>query len=1121
MKKKDTYHHFPSGKFRKSLLMKLKLALILCCMGTVTVNASYSQHQRLNVTYENRSITSILEDLRIQTGLRAAYLGGLTLDAKTVSLSLTDATIEQVLEVVLGRNGYTYRIQDSMILIGEQSPAAQQQQPAATPPGTITGTVVDQGGAQIVGVSIAVVGTTMGTITDTRGNFTLRGVPLNVILRVSYLGKKQVEITYTGQQVINVRMEDDIATISEVVVTGFFERAAESFTGSASTFSGTELRNVSTQNVFQALRSLDPAFVVIPNDRWGSDPNRLPDIDIRGKTSIEDPRNIGQGDPNQPLFILDGFEASLAEINNLDMNRIASVTLLKDAASTAIYGAKAANGVLVIETVKPQAGQLRISYGGSASVSWADLTSYNLMNAEEKLRAEVLSGVYRSNYSQVEYDRLELLYNRRLENVLSGVDTYWLKVPLRTGLTHRHNIDIGGGDRSFTYGLGLSYARTEGVMKKSGNENMSVNMNLSYRTADGNFSFRNLATVTYHESWNPPVSFTDYARTNPYLPIFEGADQPRFLEEELIVVSTAPQWYRTPNPLYNESLTHINDSQSLRLRNNFYAEWRPTHGLMATIRFQISPVRAKTENFLSRNHTSFVNTVITDRGRYSKSMTDGTDYSGDFMLTYNKIIAERHQIFANATMNLRNEKTIRDGYVAIGFADDLIPKPSFAGRYPGGDAVPSYSENVRRAANIFMQTGYMYMNRYSLDLTVRRDGSNSFGSDNLFTTTWSGGVAWNIHREAWMEGRVNMLKLRATMGYIGNANSSFATMTTYRYNTQSNLYGVGLNVDKFGVYHLDWEKVFDQNLGLDFATLNNRFSSTVDVYRKVTDPLVISHGAPPSTGRNEFLHNMGRSTVHGITFKANYNIVHRPQDRFIWSVGVNGQAKKARFSKMDGLDALNQELRNVSSMRRYYNGGSPYSIWAVKSAGIDPARGDELFIKPDGTYTWRWSSSDEQIIGNSDPKIQGTLNTALRYKGWTANVNMRYIWRQDKFNSQLMNKVEGMDTNNMILYNQDKRALYGRWHKVGDVTPFRRINDLITPVRRTSRWMQTENTLRGESISVGYSFADHAWLKNANMNNLTLTVFMHDVFDWSSIIAERGIDYPFARAINLSVNISF
>ena len=262
---------------------------------------------------------------------------------------------------------------------------------------TLIGVVKDQQGIGLQGVVIYVKSSpSVGTQTDHYGNFELKNIPSGKqTLVVSMLGMGEETITFTGQESAIITLHEQSSTLDDVVVTGIVTRNKNSFTGSASTFSGKELKRVATGNLFQSLTTLEPSMAVLENNLRGADPNAMPDLEIRGKTSIVGELDSEYGNvPNQPLFILDGMEVDIDAITNLNIDRVKSVTVLKDAASTAIYGSKAANGVIVVETVPPEPGQLRLSYTANLGIQVPDLTDYNLMNAKEKLEFERLAGRY-------------------------------------------------------------------------------------------------------------------------------------------------------------------------------------------------------------------------------------------------------------------------------------------------------------------------------------------------------------------------------------------------------------------------------------------------------------------------------------------------------------------------------------------------------------------------------------------------------------------------------------------------------------------------------------------------------------------------------------------------------
>ena len=385
----------------------------------------------------------------------------------------------------------------------------------------VRGKVVDENKLPIPGVSVRLGGTSMGTATDVDGKFKLFVPADTATLVVSFIGMKTEVVKIprlkagVEQKELTIVLREEDVKLEDVVVTGIFTRKKESFTGSASTYSAAELKTMGTQNILQSLKTLDPAFAILEDNQFGSDPNRLPNMEIRGKSSMLGLRDELDADPNQPLFILDGFESTLAAINDLDINRVASITILKDAASTAIYGSKAANGVIVVETVKPEAGKLQVSYTGNMNLSMPDLSSYNLMNAREKLEFERLAGRFEpaswSTTSEVELNRL---YNEKLKVIESGVDTYWLAEPLRVGVNQKHSLYVQGGEGNFLFGLGAGYNGVSGVMEKSDRDVISGNIDLIYRMSK--FQFSNKFSLTSTDYRNPIVAFSEYAAANPY-----------------------------------------------------------------------------------------------------------------------------------------------------------------------------------------------------------------------------------------------------------------------------------------------------------------------------------------------------------------------------------------------------------------------------------------------------------------------------------------------------------------------------------------------------------------------------------------------------------------------------
>ena len=725
--------------------------------------ATFAQQQKVNIHVENGEIQNVFRQIKEQTGLNFIYDEDQVSTLSPVTLSMRDATVESVLKRLFDNTPFEYSYEKLSIVVKKR----RTQLTTPTDEIQITGVVIDKNEEVIPGVSVIIKGTTLGTATDINGKFVIR-IPsrVNIVLQFSCIGMQKKEIAIKDDKELIVIMEESSEVIQEVVVTGIYSRNKESFTGSFSSYSKEDLKMVGTQNIIQSLRSLDPSMLVIESKQWGSDPNRMPDIEIRGKTSIVGLKTEFENDPNQPLFILDGVETTLETIVNLSMDRVASVTILKDAASTAIYGSKAANGVIVVETIQPRSGQLRLSYNGNYKIQFADLSDYNLMNAAEKLEFERLSGRYDDFSSYSNNVVLQKLYNERLAEVIRGVDTYWMSEPLRTVLNHSHNIYIDGGDNAMRYGLGIGYNNSNGVMKGSDRNVISANIDLTYRKKSLLFSNKFSLDVTHTE--REPVAFSKFAQANPYFrKKLENGYIPLWLEDS----GTQQNSAYIKNPLYEWTIKNTNIGNTIQLRDNFSIEWRIFTSLRATARLGLTKSVGRTEQFKSPKHPDFLETEKLKQGSFSASSSESFSYNGDLNLAFGKIFIEKHQVNLVGGWSFNEHKKKSDGYRVVGFNDDLHQNPAFSTGFSDGQK-PTYSLSKSRSTSFFLNANYSFMNRYLMDFNLRADGTSKFGANKRFSSTSAVGLAWNLHTEEFMR-KLDIFtnfKIRASIGNPGNQN---------------------------------------------------------------------------------------------------------------------------------------------------------------------------------------------------------------------------------------------------------------------------------------------------------------------------------------------------------------
>lgn len=1120
MEKNRLCQSFGGHRKRKILLM-MKLCILLMLGFTFGLSAStLAQQERVNLDLQKVSIKVLFDEIQKQTNLSFVFNTEQAEKLGTVSVRAENETVESVLRKVLMSTGMMFEFDGTLIIVRPEEPEKKEVSKIK-----VSGTVKDEKGGFLPGVTILLKGTQLGTVTDLDGKFSFE-LPKqdSLVLVFSFIGYKQQEIKVKSSNIkpLAIVMQEDVTEMDEVVVTGIYQRKKESFTGSSQTYKAEELKMVGTQNLLQSLKTLDPSFHIVENNQFGSDPNRTPDIEIRGKTSIVGMKEQFGEDPNQPLFILDGFETTLETIMDLSMDRIASVTLLKDAASTAIYGSKAANGVVVVETKAPEQGRIRLSYNGSFEISFADLSDYNLMNAAEKLEFERLTGRFESNLVGSEEENY-MRYYKLLANVQRGVDTYWMSEPLRTALTQRHNVYIEGGDKQMRYGLGLNYTNIDGVMKESRRQVLSGNLDLLYRK--NKLSFSNKLSVDYTKTNDPIVPFSEYAQANPYYPKYtEGGGIEKWLEypesTNGMFAESTEVW--VGNPLWNASLNSYNHGNTFSVRDNFQMEWRPWDFLYVRGRFGITKSTSDDEEFVSPEDTSFDETEEEDKGSYSDNRQESLTYEGDFTITYGQLLRDKHQINAVLGANMSETTSDMKSFSAVGFPEGDFTKPSFANGYRDQDK-PAYSDSKKRAVSFYFNGGYSYDNRYLCDVNFRADGSSVFGSNEKFTTTWAVGLAWNLHNESFIRDNTNLftiLKLRASIGNPGNQNfGSYNTITTYKFNNWLlNSFGTGILVDAFGDPDMGWQKTIDKNIGFDLSMFNNRFHVNFDYYHKSTDPLIASIGVPLSVGTSTRMANVGKQISRGYAATVKYAILYNPSERINWTTSLTLSHNDSEYSNVgNSLSALNSENR-TKNLTRFYDGGSPSDLWAVRSLGIDPATGREIFLDSEGNPKFTYDYSDEVVVGNSEPILEGVFGNTLYYKGFSCSVYIRYSFGGDAFNETLYNKVENISEEDLTK-NQDKRALYDRWKNPGDYAQFKGISlTESTPI--SSRFVQKNNYITLESIRIGYEF-EGKWMDHLGISGMTLSGYMNDIARFATIMDERGIDYPFARSFSFALSINF
>ncbi len=1152
--------HSTKGKVNKTWLV-MNYIFIFLFLGIIHVSAhTYSQQTRLSLKYNQVSFEKVIKEIKKDTEFDFIYDSEQVSKLRPVSVIVNNEPVESVLSQCLEGTNLDYRIKDNVILIVPRETNPQLKKKEQPKPPVVTGKVYDESNVPLPGVNVTIKGSSLGVITDKKGNYSIELPSKDIVLVYSFIGMITEEVKYTDQTSINITLETDIQGIDEIVVTGYFNANKDSYTGTATTVKGEDVLKMGGGNLVENLSLASPSLQLVDNNLLGSNPNALPELRLRGESVLS--AGSGElsasnllGDPNQPLFILDNFQTTLEQVLDLDQTRIQSITILRDASATAIYGSRAANGVIVIKTKQPEEGKLQVIYNVFTDISIADVESYDLLNGKELFELQNQLGM-RSETGVGGYE-----YREIQKNIASGVETDWLAQPVRNAVGQRHSLNLSGGDSKMRYGLDLNYSDNPGVMKESGRETYSIAATLQYNAND-KLTFRNRLETQFNNTKESPYgNFSYYARIPSYLPVknlnggltqiyeYEGNGYSGDFTD-----GSSSVFY---NPLYEAQAGNINESSANIITNNFEIIWNINSMFRFNSNVSFSNQLRESEIFRSPFSIDFYNVLdVSDRGRYTKTNTKTQRIDGSATLNFNKDIAG-HMISANLGANIQNSVALRDGFTAYGYATSN-PDPAFSKGYQK-DGFPTSEEATTRLAGVFATMSYTYKERYLIDGSYRLDGSSVFGSSHRFAPFYSMGIGWNLHNEEFFgkSGRINSLRLRATYGETGAVSfSPYQALTTlkyysdYRYLNDVGTYALGV-----GNEQLMWQTTENVELGIDLMAFKGFVSAQLGYYVRTTTDMVTEVSTPPSQGFPSFVANLGQLENKGFEISLR-SYIYKKEGTSINVFATAFQNKNKILGISESLDYFNDntnslgytedQLREINELGsyidengeriyvdlaedshnfllQYQEGGSENDIYAVQSLGIDPMTGQEFFLSKDGIATTTWSSRDKVKVGNTEPKLRGTFGFNAAYKGFTLNVIFNYSYGGQIYNQTLVDKVENSDK----FGNVDRRVLTDSWRKPGDVVEFKPNVSVSssgfvsqTSTFASSRFVQDYNYLRLGSVGLTYDVPGD-FSETLKMKSLRISFNMNEMFYTSTVKQERGTSYPFARQFTFGLRANF
>lgn len=1109
MKKKCNSGGLMKIRLRKTLLVMKFLCFFFLLSVSVSA-ASYSQNARFTLTLENVALTDVFSTIRKSSEFTFIYNMDDVRNIRVKSINVHEATIQEILDEVLRNTGFVYQIEDYVIVIQPQETKEEKKSLR------LKGWVRDKKKEPLPGVTVRMVGVSLGTATNAQGWFAIDLPVTKGEVEFSFVGYKKQKITFTEKtDTLQIVMEEDFQQVEEVVVTGIFNKPKESFTGAVTTISQEEIRTHYSRNLIQTLASLDPSLRIIQNNAQGSNPNALPELQLRGASTLLSADDIrdqkSNYELNQPLFIMDGFEVTLERVMDLNDNEIESITILKDASATALYGSRGANGVIVITSLRPKAGKISVTYSGKVKVEIPDLSSYdNLTNAREKLELERVYGVWDDS-------SLQELYQSLKDVVDSGVNYNWAKEPLRTGVGQQHILNIMGGVEAWRFRFDLFYDETIGVMKGSDRTNFNGSMEIDY--VHGKWNVRQLLTIGLNTSEDSPYGqFSDYVRMNRYWEPYD--ENGELIEQYYHPNATA----LIDNPMYNKEIGCWNESKYTSLRSTTQARFDISEAFQITAMLGLTKKMGTQDSFIPPTHKYYDSEEnIEQKGSYGRGEKTESLWETRWALNYAKTFNEKHMLTVGIAGEMSETKYDNVSWSATGFLTSDIDHLATSLGYPSTGGTYG-SESTSRRVSLSGFCNYYYDTRYFIDLTYRLDGGSSFGKNSRFSSFYALGVGWTLSKEEFIIEHLPFIsnwQFRYSYGVSGNMAFSpeqsmevFNRETNYTYNG-----GVGVKMATFANPNLKQQNTFQHNVGMNLSLFKDRITFNLNYYRKLTDNTLTDIYIPASHGFTTVKGNVGEVRNEGYDGSISFNVLR--SEKFNWNLSGSFSHNKETLVKLaegfkNSLKYYDTSMGSATTYLRYREGHSMTAVYGLRTIGVDPLSGQRVFLTKDGEMTMYQNGKDLVYLGDSQPKVNGSIHTTISYGGLSVSLGFGLQWGGVAENFTELNKRENLN----LTYNVDRQVLKDGWKKAGDEALYKRQGAYVVNTYGCDMFIHKNNIFNLNSINVRYNFP-RKLIKKLGMEMLSISTDLTDIFYFSTIHRERGTSYPYSINPNLSISCSF
>ena len=1156
----------------KKIVLMMKFYLVFTFLGVLNVIAgsAYSQ-ENLKLNLKEVSLMTLFREIQKQTGIDFVYNEEQCRDFGKVSVEISDGMVEQLLQQVFDSSKLTYRFENGVIMIKALDEMRPQEQKVQ-----ISGSVVDTKGQPLPGVTILLKGTTVGCVTDSEGNFRLE-LPMreNIVLSFSFVGMKTIEVAYSGQKEMKVVLEEEITEIEQVNVisTGYYDIDKSKMTGAVEVVTAREIAGKGYTSIDEVLRgTLAGVSVMNVSGRPGAQAQ----IRIRGVNSLTgnmEPMWIVDGMPmqgNLPTSV--GVGATDLEntvltsgIGNISPDDVESITILKDAAAAAIYGSRAANGVIVIKTKRGRVGKSYINVQSSFAISEAPKNRLEMMNSEEKIAFE--RSLYEDFPNATLRGRASLLYKGIDEGTISRADamaelenmrqinTDWFDEIFRVALNHKHVVTLSGGSETTQFYSSINYSNEQGVIPNNDYKHFGATLKLTH---DFNRNLRilfdvssSLRTEKSSASAVNPLYYATFA--NPYeRPYDENGNYAYDYSYEPELSKVKDGYMYDFNMLKdlreNTAKTKYGSNQV-----NLQLEWKLFEGFMYSLAGTVSNTSSYTRKEIAPgSYTSKVKSWILDLyseneipdnlnlGALQENTSRSFGWTVRNQIKYARELKEDH--FVNIVVGHEVSAVESNSFMQYSPQYDvdkgLIGYPNLDGVNAGDldlDRLHETSKGQDRSVSVFATASYSYKDRYVVAGSSRWDGADIIGTDNRFSPLWNVSLKWNMHEENFMKSCrfVNVLSLRGSYGFTGSIDRNAYPFTLMTYGSLRYYDGIQLPIDVMpGNPSVKWQKKEDRSIGLDFSLFNYRINGTVNYYCNDVNNLLGDKKIPYSTGRGSVVANL--SSLRNSGWEFSLNTVNIDHENFRWTTSFNIALNDNKIT-----DAFYEKISDLYTIRRKYQiEGYPVNAWfGFKTAGINPQTGEYMiytdakdedghpkgypygngYIADGSTY----STENAYYLGEAEPPISGGFGTTLTYKRLSLNAQFAFMTGH---------KIKSFKSYNGSLMNASRlnqlKTEANRWRKPGDITnvpKYTTSTATLSLLEITDDKLEDGSYLKCNLISLGYNLPSNLCQK-LGLSQLRCTFNVHNLFTWTKY---RGIDpetlgafgYPSAKKYMFTLNL--